>query len=173
MPSPRRRGAPARPLGRGPRSLRRPPAEAAVAAPGSCIFCLVVRKVAPAARVAETERALAFLTIGPLRPGHTLVVPRDHAETLDDVPESDWLEVARLALVVRQMHKERLGATGTTVFLASGASGEQSVRHLHLHLVPRHEGDGLDLTSWWGPRVRPASPEELDAVARRLRGERD
>jgi histidine triad (HIT) family protein len=90
--------------------------------------------------------------------------------TLDDVPLDDWTDVAALALEVTNLQRTRLSATGTDLFLASGEAGEQSVFHLHLHVVPRHEADGLDLSSWWSTRVRSASPDELRAVATQLRG---
>jgi histidine triad (HIT) family protein len=137
------------------------------------IFCRIVAGTAPAERVAERPRAIAFLTIGPLRPGHTLVIPRAHAITLEDVRPADWLAVGRLAQIISAIQRDRLGAAGTTLFLASGSAGEQSVPHLHLHVVPRTEDDGLDLTSWWGPRIRPVERSELAAMARRMRGDAD
>ncbi len=119
--------------------------------------------------MAESRRALAFLTIGPLRPGHTLVVPKAHAVTLEDVAPPDWVAVAGLARTISERQRDRLGATGTTLFLASGEAGEQSVPHLHLHVVPRGAGDGLDLTSWWGPRILHPDGPELTRTAERLR----
>lgn len=112
---------------------------------------------------------MAFLTLGPLRPGHTLVVPRAHAETLAYVRPKDWQDVARLALRVSRLHQRRLGSRGANLFLASGAAGEQSVGHLHLHVVPRSTGDALDLNGWWQSKVHPASREELGTIASRLR----
>jgi len=136
-----------------------------------CIFCAIVARDAPASWVAERERAIAFLTRGPLRPGHTLVIPRAHAATLSEVAPDDWRAVSTLALEVAGMHAERLGATGATLFLASGRAGEQSVDHLHLHVVPRAEGDGLDLNSWWERKVGSPELSELERVARRLRSD--
>ena len=137
----------------------------------NCIFCSIARGNAPAAWVAKRERAVAFLTLGPLRPGHTLVIPRAHAVTVLDVSPEDWRAVTDLALEVARLQRERLGAAGHSLLLASGHAGEQSVLHLHLHVVPRHEGDGVDLNSWWEGKVRPAAPPELESVARQLRGE--
>ncbi len=129
-----------------------------------------MHREAPGAIVGENRRAVAFLTLGPLRPGHTLVVPRVHATNLDDISPGDWAGVARLGLEVGRRQRDRLGADGITLFLASGEAGEQSVFHLHLHVVPRSKGDALDLNSWWGSRARSAVPSELDVVAAKLRG---
>jgi histidine triad (HIT) family protein len=136
-----------------------------------CIFCSIVRKEAPAAFVADRGGAVAFLTIGPLTPGHTLIVPRSHAVTLLEVPPAEWQDVTLLALEVARLQRDHLGATGNTLFLASDRDGEQSVFHLHLHVVARRPGDGLDLTSWWTPRVRPAEATDLTQVAGRLRND--
>ena len=103
--------------------------------------------------------------------GHTLVIPRAHAVTLEDVTPTDWEAVTRLAQQVAQLQRDRLGAAGVTLFLASGKAGEQSVFHLHLHVVPRMDEDGLDLTGWWAPRHRPTSPDALERIARTLREE--
>jgi histidine triad (HIT) family protein len=146
-----------------------PQAASAVERP-ACIFCAIVRKEAPAAWLAERDQAVAFLTRGPLRAGHALVIPRGHAATLDEVSASDWAAVGSLALDVARMQRDRLGAQGTTLFLASGEAGEQSVFHLHLHVVPRDLDDGVDLNSWWATRVQTVSEAELASVAARLRG---
>jgi histidine triad (HIT) family protein len=143
--------------------------EASPADPLRCIFCAIVRKEAPAAVLLEDGAAIAFLTLGPLRPGHALVVPRRHATTLRDVPPADWAAVARMGLAIAELQHDRLGSEGTTLFLASGEAGEQSVPHLHLHVVPRGSDDRLDLTSWWAERTHAASRAELASVARRLR----
>jgi histidine triad (HIT) family protein len=64
-----------------------------------------------------------------------------------------------------------LGSEGETLFLASGEAGEQSVFHLHLHVVPRSSTDGLNLTAWWEARLNKTSRADLDAIAARLRGD--
>jgi histidine triad (HIT) family protein len=139
----------------------------------SCIFCAIVRREAPAAWIAERERAAAFLTRGPVRPGHTLVIPRAHAATLEEVSAADWAAVGSLALEVARLQRVHLKAQGTTLFLASAAAGEQSVFHLHLHVVPRTLDDGLDLSSWWATKVQNASAEELESIGARLRERSD
>ena len=145
-----------------------PPGTAPAVSSG-CIFCAILRGDAPASRIVDRERAVAFLTLGPLQPGHTLVVPRTHAVTLHDVSPVEWAAVAEVAREVAALQRDRLGAAGTSLFLASGEAGEQAVPHLHLHVVPRHVGDGVEMTAWWEGKVRRTTPAELESIATRMR----
>src|SRR5271169_1510700 len=136
----------------------------------ACIFCEIVALRAPASLVGENDLSIAFLTVGPLREGHTLVIPKRHAvDFLDPTPE-ELAAVFQLGAAVARRQRQILGSQGETLFLASGNAGEQSVFHLHLHVVPRTETDALDLTSWWEARVRKASRTDLDSIAAKLRG---
>lgn len=129
--------------------------------PEDCLFCRIVAGRLPSARVAEDERTVAFLDLAPATRGHALVVPRVHTRDLLSASPDDLAAclVAAQALAARLV--ERLGATGVNVLNACGTSAWQSVPHLHLHVVPRYDGDGLR-TPW--PPV-PAQPEELAATA--------
>jgi len=77
----------------------------------------------------------------------------------------------QLVAEVAQRQRRLLNSEGETLFVASGEAGEQSVFHLHLHIVPRLKGDGLDLTSWWEARITQVARADLDATAAKLRGE--
>lgn len=112
-----------------------------------CIFCEIVAGRAPAARIAENSLSIAFLTIGPLREGHSLVIPRRHAVELTDAISEELAAMFQLGAEIARRQRRFLGSQGETLFLASGNAGEQSVFHLHLHVVPRIAGDALDLTS--------------------------
>jgi histidine triad (HIT) family protein len=110
-----------------------------------CTFCRIVRRQAPALIVHETPTVMAFLPLKMEVVGHTAIVPAQHYCDLYDVSDqvlSDVVIVAR-ALAVR--YRQKLGATGTNLLLASGADAQQSVPHLHFHLLlPRFPDDGLD-----------------------------
>jgi len=134
-----------------------------------CVFCAIAGRRAPASIIAENPAAIAFLTIGPLRPGHALVIPKRHIVELVEAHPDEPGAVANLGEQVARRLRDRLGSTGETLFLASGTAGEQSVPHLHLQVVPRELGDGIDLTTWWSARARTASRSDLDTVADRLR----
>ena len=119
----------------------------------------------PAYVVAETPDTLAFLDIRPLFPGHTLLVPKQHHETLVDLPAPligpYFTEAQRLSGAMESV----LGAAGS--FLGINNRVSQSVPHLHTHVVPRNRKDGLRGFFW--PRAKYGSPEEAEAVAAQLR----
>ena len=135
-----------------------------------CIFCKFVAGRAPVSLVAENTLSLAFLTTGPLRDGHTLVIPKRHAVEFTDPTPEELASVFQLGAEVAQRLRRILGSQGETLFLASGNAGEQSVFHLHLHVVPRMETDALDLTSWWAARMKTPPRTDLDSIAAKLRG---
>lgn len=109
----------------------------------SCIFCLIVAGQIPALKILEDDRTLAFLDIGPLSDGHTLLIPKDHHRDLRDLPPETLAAISahlpRLASAVMQA----TSATGLNLLQNTGASSGQAVFHVHFHLIPRREGDGL------------------------------
>jgi histidine triad (HIT) family protein len=127
-----------------------------------CTFCSIVAGEVPADVVLDEPDFLAFLDVRPVFKGHTLVVPREHVETLIDVPaglRDGFLAAAqRLATAV----VEGLGAQGSFVAINNVVS--QSVPHLHLHVVPRTKGDGLRGFFW--PRTKYAEGEGAEYAAR-------
>ena len=130
------------------------------------MFCQIVLGERPAHVVLKSEHALAFLDARPVFPGHTLLVPRDHHETLGDLPAplvgELFADAQRLAVAV----EEGMDADGT--FVAVNNRVSQSVPHLHVHVVPRRRKDGLRGFFW--PRQKYESDEEMEAVAARIRG---
>lgn len=129
-----------------------------------CLFCRIVSGELPAAVVYEDESAVAFLDHRPLFPGHTLLVPREHVETLGELPArlvAPYFEGAQLlALVV----EAAMDAEGT--FVAMNNRVSQSVPHLHVHIVPRRRKDGLKGFFW--PRTKYKSDEEMEEVRRKI-----
>jgi histidine triad (HIT) family protein len=120
--------------------------------------------------VLESEAVIAFLDHRPLFPGHCLVIPREHVETLGDLPSPLTAPLFDAAAAVARALEAGLGADGTFVAINNRVS--QSVPHLHVHVVPRRRGDGLRGFFW--PRGRyesPASMEDTRArIARALAG---
>jgi histidine triad (HIT) family protein len=129
-----------------------------------CLFCAIIAG-APAQIVLDTPEVVAFLDIRPIFPGHTLVLPRSHVETLEDLPVDDigpyFAAVQQVTIAVRQA----MGATGTFVGINNKVS--QSVPHLHTHVVPRNPKDGLRGFFW--PRGRYESDEQMGDVAAAIR----
>lgn len=130
-----------------------------------CIFCDIVTGRRESHRVYADESVVAFLDARPLFHGHTLVVPREHRETLTDLPASDmgpfFTRVRRITAAV----ESAMEAAGS--FVAANNRISQSVPHFHVHVVPRNPKDGLRGFFW--PRGRYGSEDAAAAVAARLR----
>jgi histidine triad (HIT) family protein len=115
------------------------------------IFTKIIAGEIPCHRVYEDEHVFAFLDIGPLSRGHTLVVPKEAAETLDTLSETTAAAVGR---VLPRLCRAVMKATGTTAYNVlqnNGRSAHQAVMHVHFHIIPKHaDGTGLDIT--WQPQ---------------------
>ena len=116
--------------------------------------------------VLEDGIAFAFLDFRPVFPGHCLLVPRDHHETLGDLPGDLVGPLFATAQRLSRAVESGMGADGT--FVAMNNRISQSVPHLHVHVVPRRRKDGLRGFFW--PRQKYESDEEMEAVATRIRG---
>ncbi|HET6979464.1 MAG TPA: HIT family protein [Pyrinomonadaceae bacterium] len=128
------------------------------------MFCRIVSGELPATIVYEDESSVALLDHRPLFPGHTLLVPRQHVETLGELPiklVGPYFEAAQLLSVAVESAME---AEGT--FVAMNNRVSQSVPHLHVHIVPRRRKDGLKGFFW--PRTKYKSAEEMEAVQRKI-----
>lgn len=125
-----------------------------------CTFCSIVAGGLPAAIVGETPEVVAFLDHSPVFPGHTLVVPRDHLVTVEDLPAALQGPFFRAVSRVAQAVRRGTGAQGTLVLMNNVVS--QSVPHLHAHVIPRTKGDGLRGFLW--PRQRYADETARQAV---------
>lgn len=131
----------------------------------SCGFCAIVAGHGHAHVVLDDEAAVGFLDTRPLFPGHTLVVPRDHHETLADLPIDLLGPFFAAVQRVAQAMEDVLGAAGS--FVAMNNRISQSVPHLHVHVVPRNRKDGLRGFFW--PRTRYPDDATAAALATRLR----
>ena len=130
-----------------------------------CRFCAIVTGEDAADLVLETADVVAFLDHRPLFPGHTLVVPRAHFETLRDLDDATrdelFAQVQRVAAAVQ----DATASAGS--FVAMNNVVSQSVPHVHVHVVPRNRKDGLRGFFW--PRTRYADAAEAAAVAESIR----
>ena len=129
-----------------------------------CLFCRIVSGELPATVVYEDDNAVAFLDHRPLFPGHTLLVPRQHVETLGDLPTklvAPYFEAAQLLSLAVE---SAMDAEGT--FVAMNNRVSQSVPHLHVHIVPRRRKDGLKGFFW--PRTKYKSDEEMQEVKEKI-----
>jgi len=107
-----------------------------------CIFCQIVDGEIPARVVYEDADVLAFLDANPLAPGHTLVIPKDHHETLGELPPEPGEMVFAALHYLTPIVEDAVGADGSNVAFNNGAAAGQEVPHVHGHIIPRFDDDG-------------------------------
>ena len=110
-----------------------------------CIFCKIVNNLAPAKIVFEDEFVLAFTPKVEISKGHTLLIPKLHFENIFDVDEKLFTHFAGVMKDLSKRLVKDNNATGINILNANGKDAQQSVPHLHFHLVPRYPNDGLDM----------------------------
>jgi diadenosine tetraphosphate (Ap4A) HIT family hydrolase len=141
-----------------------------VSDPG-CVFCGILTGSVPASVVLEDDETIAFLDIAPITPGHTLVVPRGHAGSLAELAPEAGAAVFRTAMrIAAALRRSGLQVEGVNLLLSDGAAAGQEVPHVHLHVVPRFPGDGLQIRT--ASREPTRSDLEASAVAIRAALER-
>ena len=133
----------------------------------TCTFCQIAKGELPAHLVYRDESVVAFLDRAPLLPGHVLVMPAQHVETLDDLPDDLvrplFAAVRRTSIAVQKA----LRAEGS--FVASNTRVSQSVPHVHIHVVPRNKGDGLFSTRLIWQRKKYETDSEMADIATKIR----
>lgn len=107
-----------------------------------CLFCSIVAGEIPARTVGETEETLAFLDVNPLAPGHTLVIPKGHYETIADSPSAVTTAVFAEIAALTPAIESAVGADASTVGVNNGSAAGQEIPHLHGHVIPRFQDDG-------------------------------
>ena len=110
----------------------------------TCVFCAIAAETAPAIRIHEDDDYLAILDIRPFTRGHTLVIPKRHSVDLTDTPTATLAGMLALGQRIAQATRvSGLAATGNNVAINDGKSAMQSVFHIHLHVIPRRDGDKM------------------------------
>jgi len=132
----------------------------------SCIFCRIIKGEIPAARVYEDEHVLAFMDIGPVVKGHTLVIPKSHHNPLMETPPEVLHQLISVVQKIARAQMKGLQADGINVSQANGEAAGQVVPHIHFHVIPRFTADGFHGN--WIPK-KYDSPEEMNDFAGRIR----
>lgn len=130
-----------------------------------CIFCKIISGEIPAVRIYEDEHSLAFLDANPNNHGHTLVVPKVHAKNILDISEE---ALTRMMPAVKKVSKavfEGMGAAGLNITMNNERPAGQVVFHLHIHIIPRFEDDGLKVWT----RKKPYKEGEMEQVAEKIK----
>lgn len=126
-----------------------------------CIFCKIIKGEIPCFRVYEDERVLAFSDINPISDGHTLIIPKAHAENLWEISGADLTAIHLASKKVADAMKKALGPLDIALLQLNGRGVNQVVMHYHLHLIPRKaDAPELKMTAW------ELVPGDMDAVKR-------
>jgi histidine triad (HIT) family protein len=130
-----------------------------------CIFCKIVKRELSASIVYEDDLTLAFMDIGHVNPGHTIVALKPHIPNIYGLDDTQAASVFRTATRIAQALKKAMQPAGMTLLQANELAGLQTVFHFHIHVLPRHTNDGVAFT--W-PSKRPAR-DELEKYAAQIR----
>ena len=128
-----------------------------------CIFCKIINGEIPSFKIYENDKVYAFLDIAKDADGHTLVIPKKHVTNIIDA-DSETLKDVMDGIKTITNHYISLGYDGVNVMNASGEAAEQSVFHLHFHIIPRKSDDGMH--TW--PTL-PGAKEELSEIHKKLK----
>ncbi len=116
----------------------------------TCIFCKIIKGDIPCTKVYEDENVISFLDIAPANKGHSLVVPKEHYETLVDAPDDIINYSLKVAKKVARAMSSSLANEGFNVLINNNKVAGQLVPHVHIHIIPRFKGDGIRLN--WSPK---------------------
>lgn len=132
----------------------------------NCIFCKIANGEIPSKSIYEDEEFKVILDLGPATKGHALILPKSHAADLFELPEETAGKAMMLARKLGRQMKENLYADGFNLVQNNGEAAGQTVKHFHLHLIPRYKGDGQNIL--WNPGE--TSQEELEEIRKIIIG---
>jgi histidine triad (HIT) family protein len=124
-----------------------------------CVFCQIIKGEISSYKVTETVDTYAFLDIKPTAVGHTLVVPKNHYQDIEDIPVEELSALIASVKEVGGRLKDKLGCPGYNIIVNNGQAAGQVVPHLHFHVIPRQPGDGLE--PWPGREYAEGEAEDI------------
>lgn len=110
--------------------------------PEDCLFCKIAEGKIPSEKIYEDEHTFAFLDINPINPGHTLVIPKHHAENIMTIKKEDLAAVMETVRHLAPIIQRAVNADGINIGINNGSAAGQIIFHAHVHVMPRFEGDG-------------------------------
>jgi histidine triad (HIT) family protein len=128
----------------------------------NCLFCKIVAGQIPCHKVYEDARVLAFLDIGPLSDGHTLIIPKAHYQQLDEMTPEDAAACMAIAPKLARAVMSATGAPGYNLLQNNGRIAHQAVMHVHFHIIPKTDRSGLGIT-WPAGKLGPEDAKTLIA----------
>ena len=137
----------------------------------SCRFCNIVLGEDQASIIYENDSVLAFMDLHPANVGHTLVVPREHWETIYDIPEKVLADLFAVVKRVSVAVKKAVSAEGISILQFNERAAGQSVKHFHVHVVPRFRGDAISkfMRGMSGPGFKKVERRDLDETAEKIK----
>ena len=131
-----------------------------------CIFCKIVKGDIPCTKVYEEEKVLAFADINPINTGHTLIIPKNHAENIWEISGDDLGAVHLASIKVAKAMRKSLNSDGIAFLQLNGRAVNQLVMHYHLHLIPRNvEDPELTVSAW---ELKPGDMEVIQETAKKI-----
>lgn len=130
-----------------------------------CIFCKIVKGEIASTKLYEDDNVLGFLDIAPASKGHTLVITKKHYETLLDVPADELAALVKAVQSIAKAVQQATGAAGFNILQSNNKVAGQVIAHVHFHIIPRNEGDGLSFAWQHG---KPEA-EELQQLAAEIK----
>ncbi len=134
--------------------------------PEDCLFCKIASGTIPSEKVYEDDHTFAFLDINPINKGHTLVIPKHHAENIMTIRKDDLAAVMETVRMLAPVIQRAVSADGINIGINNGSAAGQVIFHAHVHVMPRFDGDGHE--HWQGKKL---TAEEIASTAIAIRKE--
>ena len=135
----------------------------------NCIFCKIANGNLPARIVARSNKAIAFLDAFPLSAGHTLIIPSSHYSKIQDIDMESLFAVFDLLQKVSSVVEKAVQVNASTIAVHNGREAGQEVPHVHIHIIPRHIGDGARPVHSMFKNVPQLNSEEMDLILEKMK----
>ena len=129
-----------------------------------CIFCKIAKGSIPSKTIYEDEKFRVILDLGPATQGHALILPKEHYADIYEIPEETIGDAMKLAKKMAGLMTDKLGCDGFNIVQNNGEAAGQTVKHFHIHLIPRYKDDGQHIL--WEPGE--VSQDELELIKRQI-----
>lgn len=133
---------------------------------GNCIFCKIIAGEIPSVSVYEDEDFKAILDVAPSARGHVIILPKEHAADLFELSEESASKVMVVAKKIAKAVKEAYACDGVNILQNNGKAAGQTVFHLHVHVIPRYEGDTDTINIGWKPLD---TPDDMESIAEKIK----
>lgn len=132
----------------------------------NCLFCKIVSGETPSVNVYEDNHTLAFLDLYPISKGHTLIIPKQHFENLEELPKKSFIHIFNTAQKISYALRKSIGAEGINLLQNNGLAAGQEIFHFHLHIIPRFNSDNH---SWEWNKKCYDSNNEMSELANKMK----